>query len=151
MVESLSLSNVIESEFRLAVLETDSPDRLFEVFKRLTLTTGRAVYGWSPDDGLYRLGTERIFIPQTRSVGDALGYIAASRHYGIYLLQNIGNSITKPSIQRALGRILSKNDNVRRLVIMLDTSFQVPEELKKDVVRIKHSVSNRQLNGHVPS
>lgn len=147
MVDSISLSNVIESDFRLAALETEQPERLFEVFKRLTLTTGRAVYGWSPDDGLYRLGTERIFIPQTRSIGDAISYIAASRHYGIYLLRDMGDALQKPSIQRALERVVNKDDSVRRLVIMLDEQVQVPEALHGHVVRIRHSVQGREING----
>lgn len=147
MVESLSLANVIESDFKLAALETDSPDRVIEVFKRLTLTTGRAVYGWSPDNGLYRLGTERIFIPQTRSVGDALSYIAASRHYGIYLLQHLGDNMGKPSVQRAIGRILDKEDGVRRLVIMVEQRCQVPAELRGQVVRIRHSTNGQRANG----
>ncbi|MCC5857961.1 MAG: hypothetical protein JJT90_07390 [Ectothiorhodospiraceae bacterium] len=148
MAESLSLANVIESDFRLAALETASPERVFDVFKRLTLTTGRAVYGWSPDNGLYRLGTERIFIPQTRSVGDALSYIAASRHYGIYLMQNLGDSLSKPSVQRAVKRILEKQDSIRRLVIMVDDSCQVPAELRPYVARIRHSTGKRQANSN---
>ncbi len=147
MVDSLSLSNVIESDFRLAALETEQPERLFDVFKHLTLTTGKAVYGWSQDDGLYRLGTERIFIPQTRTIGDALSYIAASRHYGIYLLRDMGPSLQKPSIQKALARILDRDDQVRRLVIMLDSSLEVPPELEKSVVRIRHSVQGKEVNG----
>ncbi len=147
MASSLSLANVIDSDFRLAALETQSPDRVFEVFKRLTLTTGRAVYGWSPNDGLYRLGTERIFIPQTRSIGDALGYISASRHYGIYLLQDIVPMLEKPSIMRALERINAKEDNVRRLVILLGRSVTIPTELSAQVAMIRHSVPQRAANG----
>ncbi len=147
MAESLSLAKVIESDFRLATLETANPDRVFDVFKRLTLTTGRAIYGWSPDNGLYRLGTERIFIPQTRSVGDALSYIAASRHYGIYLMQDLGNSLAKPSVQRAISRILDKEDGVRRLVVIVEEHCQIPDELVDDVVRIRHNTSRQQMNG----
>lgn len=147
MASSLSLANVIDSDFRLAALETQSPDRVFEVFKRLTLTTGRAVYGWSPNDGLYRLGTERIFIPQTRSIGDALGYISASRHYGIYLLRDIVPMLEKPSIMRALERINDKEDNVRRLVILLGESVTIPRELTAQVAMIRHSVPQRAANG----
>ncbi|MCP1674785.1 hypothetical protein J2T57_001923 [Natronocella acetinitrilica] len=147
MASSLSLANVIDSDFRLAALETNTPERVFEVFKRLTLTTGRAVYGWSPDDGLYRLGTERIFIPQTRSIGDALGYISASRHYGIYLLQDITQTLEKPSILRAFERITEKDDNVRRLVILLGETVTVPEHLAPQVAMIRHSVPQHAANG----
>lgn len=147
MGKSLSLANVIDSEYRLAALETPTPDRVFEVFKRLTLTTGRAVYGWSPNDGLYRLGTERIFIPQTRSIGDALGYIAASRHYGIYLLQDITPMLAKPSIVRALERITQKDDNVRRLVILLGDPVEIPEELTPHMAVIRHTAPSQAANG----
>ncbi len=147
MAESLSLANVIESDFRLAALETTGPDRVFDVFKRLTLTTGRAIYGWSPDNGLYRLGTERIFIPQTRSAGDALSYIAASRHYGIYLLRDLGQSLGKPSVQRAVHRILDKDDSVRRLGIMMDAHSDIPEPLRPHVARIRHNAGTQRMNG----
>ncbi|MDN3517661.1 hypothetical protein QWY84_08575 [Aquisalimonas lutea] len=141
-----SLHKVIDSEFRLAVLETHEPDRVVEAFKRLTLTTGRAVYGWSPNDGLYRLGTERIFIPHTRSFTDALGYIAASRHYGIYLVRDFQNALDKPSVQRALQRILAKDDDVRRLVLMLGSDVTIPEELRGQLARIRHNTA-RRANG----
>lgn len=147
MASALSLANVIDSDFRLAALQTHAPDRVFEVFKRLTLTTGRAVYGWSPDDGLYRLGTERIFIPQTRSIGDALGYISASRHYGIYLLQDVVHMLEKPSIARAMERILQKDDNVKRLVILMGESVAVPSQLEGQVAVIRHAAPERAATG----
>jgi len=145
MIDSISLANVINSEFRLAALETGQPDHLFEVFKRLTLTTGKAVYGWSPNDGLYRLGTERIFIPQTRSINDALSYIAASRHFGIYLFRELGQTLAKPNVERSLVKIHDKADNVRRLVVMMDESIELPENLDKFVVRIRHTVQGKDV------
>lgn len=147
MASSFSLANVIDSDFRIAALETHQADRVLEVFKRLTLTTGRAVYGWSPDDGLYRLGTERIFIPQTRSIGDALGYISASRHYGIYLLQDVSHLLDKPSLLRALERILQKDDNVRRLVILLGESVTLPQGLEGQIAVIRHAAPEEAANG----
>lgn len=137
MIESLN--KVIDSEFRLAILDTETPDRVVDAFKRLTLTTGRAVYGWSPNDGLYRLGTERIFIPHTRSLVDALGYVAASRHYGIYLVRDFQDGLGKPSVQRAFQRILEKDDDVRRLVLLVGTDVALPEALKGQFARIRHS------------
>ncbi len=142
MIESLH--KVVDSEFRLAVLETTEPDRVVEAFKRLTLTTGRAVYGWSPNDGLYRLGTERIFIPHTRSLTDALGYVAASRHYGIYLVRDFHNALEKPSVQRAFQRILAKDDDVRRLVLMLGSEVTIPEALRGQLARIRHNTARQQ-------
>lgn len=145
MIESLH--KVVDSEFRLAVLETTEPDRVVEAFKRLTLTTGRAVYGWSPNDGLYRLGTERIFIPHTRSLTDALSYMAASRHYGIYLVRDFHNALEKPSVQRAFQRILAKDDDVRRLVLMLGSDVAIPEALRGQLARIRHNTARQGTTG----
>ena len=147
MTEALNLANVIESEHRLALLETEQPERVVEHFKRLTLTTGRAVYGWSPNDGLYRLGSERIFIPYTRTLPDALSYVAASRHYGIYVLRGIGDQLSKNAVKQALARILNKTDDTRRLVIVLDQDVDVPEDLESSVVRIRHNVTAARRAG----
>lgn len=143
MSGSFNLSRVIDSEFRIAALETGSPDRILDVFKRLTLTSGRAIYGWSPDNGLFRLGSERIFIPQTRSVGDAINYIAASRHYGIYVLKDMDQALQNPSVQRGLERLLQRDDGIRRLLIMMDRQINLPEKLAGQVVRIRHQAGDK--------
>jgi hypothetical protein len=126
------LQRVIDSRYRLAALETTEGDRILGVFKRLTLTTGRAVYHWTPENGLYRLGIEHIFIPRTRAPADVLSYIAASRHYGIYLLYGFNNAL-----------INSADDNVRRLVIMVGEQVDIPQTLRKDVAMIRHNVRPR--------
>lgn len=143
MSGSFNLSRVIDSEYRIAALETRAPDRILDVFKRLTLTSGRAIYGWSPDNGLYRLGSERIFIPQTRSVGDAINYIAASRHYGIYVLKDMDRALQNSSVQRGLERLLQRDDGIRRLLVMMDTQIDLPEKLAGKVVRIRHQASEK--------
>jgi len=143
MSGSFNLSRVIDSEYRIAALETRAPDRILDVFKRLTLTSGRAIYGWSPDNGLYRLGSERIFIPQTRSVGDAINYIAASRHYGIYVLKDMDRALQNSSVQRGLERLLQRDDGIRRLLVMMDTQINLPEKLAGKVVRIRHQASDK--------
>lgn len=143
MSGSFNLSRVIDSEYRIAALETRAPDRILDVFKRLTLTSGRAIYGWSPDNGLYRLGSERIFIPQTRSVGDAINYIAASRHYGIYVLKDMDRALQNSSVQRGLERLLQRDDGIRRLLVMMDTQINLPEKLAGKVVRIRHQASEK--------
>lgn len=131
------LEQVIDSDYRIALLETSEPDRLLSLFKRFTLSTGRAVYDWSPEHGLYRLGIEHIFIPRTRAPGDALAYVISSRHYGIYLLRNFGSALGKPSIQRQLTQLVEKKDNVRRLVILLGDDLALPEALQGHSIRVR--------------
>lgn len=147
MEENVSFEKLINSGLRLAVLETGDPDRIVALFKRLTLTTGQAVYDWSPDNGLYRLGIETIFIPRTRTPVDALAYVSSARHYGIYLMRGFENAVVKPSVQKMMQAIVDKDDGVRRLVIMLGQDIDVGPNLKKHCARIRHNVKSAQKTG----
>jgi len=135
-----TLQRVIDSNYRIAALETGETERLLALFKRLTLTTGRAVYHWTGDSGLYRLGVEHIFIPRTRAPSEVLSYISASRHYGIYLLQDFANALPKASVQRALHEIHARDDDVRRLGLVLGGSIEMPEGLRGRTAMIRHNV-----------
>lgn len=126
MDEKQNLEQVIESNYGVAVLETTDPLGLVAHLKRLTLTTGRAVYDWSAEHGLYRLGIEHIFIPRTRAPIDVLAYITSSRHYGIYLLRDFDEALSRPIVERQLLKLLDKQDGVRRLVCFAGKSVRLP-------------------------
>lgn len=142
-----TLQRVIDSDVNIAILDTPETDRVLSLFKRLTLTTGRAVYDWTPDNGLYRLGIEHIFIPRTRAPADVIAYIAASRHYGIYLLRDFETALAKPSIQQALNTISAKDDGVRRLVILVGESLRLPDGINGRVARVRQNVKERRRTG----
>lgn len=142
-----TLQRVIDSNYRIAALETGETERLLALFKRLTLTTGRAVYHWTADSGLYRLGVEHIFIPRTRAPSEVLSYINASRHYGIYLLQDFADALPKASVQRALHEIHARDDDVRRLVLVVGENIEIPEGLRGRTAMIRHNVRAKQQAG----
>lgn len=135
MEELASLDRVIESEFRIAAVDTDSPEQLLELCKRITITTGRAIYGWNPDNGLYRLGVNHIFIPRTRTPMDVIAYINSSRHYGIYLFGGLGEALSKPAIERQLINLATRDDGVRRLLLITGEA-ELPPALQQHVVRL---------------
>lgn len=140
-----TIQRVIDSNYRLAALETGESERLLALFKRITLTTGRAVYHWMPTSGLYRLGVDHILIPRTQAPGDVLAYIAASRHYGIYLLEQFDDALAKNSIQRALMEISERDDTIRRLVILMGENLELPApELRRRTAIIRHNVRPRE-------
>lgn len=148
MEATRTIERVIDSNYRLAALETKEPDRLVALFKRLTLTTGRAIYHWSPDSGLYRLGVDHILIPRTRAPADVLSYVNASRHYGIYLLERFDDALPKQSVRRVLAEICERDDDVRRLVVLVGERLELPDELRGRIAAIRHNVRPRQ---HEPS
>lgn len=137
------LQRLIDSKYRVATLKTQEIDRLLAVFKRYSLTSGEAVYDWTPRSGLYRIGVEHIFIPRTRTPADALAYIAASRHYGIYLLRGFELALAKPSIQKALCSLCDTNDGVQRLVLLIGVDSYLPAALQDRVATIRHNVRER--------
>jgi hypothetical protein len=140
-----TIQHVIDSNYRLAALETGESDRLVALFKRIALTTGRAVYHWLPASGLYRLGVDHILIPRTQAPADVLAYILHSRHYGIYLLQHFDEALAKNSVQRTLLEIGELDDSIRRLVIMVGDNLEMPTpELKRRTATIRHNVRPRE-------
>lgn len=138
-----TLQRVLDSTYRIAALQTQETDRLVALFKRYTLTTGQAVYSWTPQGGLYRLGVEPIFIPRTRTPTDVLAYIAASRHYGIYLLRDFESALAKSSIQNTLCSLSDIDDGVRRLVLLMGAYPHLPPLLQGRVATIRHNVRER--------
>ena len=139
-----TLQKLIDSDYRIAALDTPEVDRLLGVFKRLTLTTGRAVYDWTPDSGLYRLGIEHIFIPRTRTPSDVIAYVASSRHYGIYLLRDFHEPLARSSVQDMMLRVADAEDSVRRLIILVGQELEIPEGLRGKVAMIRHNVRARE-------
>ncbi|RFA27747.1 hypothetical protein CAI21_14075 [Alkalilimnicola ehrlichii] len=142
--KNISLDKLIDSPYRLAVLDTAEPERLLSLFKRQALTSGRAIYDWSPENGLYRLGIEHIFIPRTRAPADALAYVISSRHYGIYLLREFDIALGKPSIHRQLTQLLEKEDKIRRLVVFLGKDIEIPAVFDSYVARLRHQIRPSQ-------
>jgi len=143
-----TLQRIIDADYGLAALQTSEPERLLAMFKRLTLTTGKAIYHWQPDSGLYRLGAEHILIPRTRTPKDVLSYISAARHYGIYMLEGFDDALTHNSIQHQMEWILTKGDGVLRLMIVVDDAIRIPERLRPRTAVIRpHPASTSRNRG----
>ena len=138
-----TLQRVLDSTYRIAALQTQETDRLVGLFKRYALTTGQAVYDWTAQGGLCRIGVEPIIIPRTRTPTDVLAYIAASRHYSIYLLREFDSALTKPSIQNTLCSLSDIDDGVRRLMLLMGTYSHLPPALQERVATIRHFVRER--------
>jgi hypothetical protein len=125
-----TLQRIISSDYRMAALQTTEPERLLALFKRLTMTTGQAIYHWQPENGLYRLGAEHILIPRTRSSNEVVAYIKAAKHYGVYLLEGFESALSRQSIQGEIHTIVQRDDDVRRLMLFMGDTVTIPEPLK---------------------
>jgi hypothetical protein len=142
-----TLQRVIESDYRMAALETNDPERVVGLFKRLALTTGRATYHWQPESGLYRIGAEHILIPRTRSPDDLLSYVQAARHFGVYVIEGFDNAMGRGSIQRQLLNIVNKDDDVRRLMLFMGDRVRVPEGLHPYTATLRQNTGTAAAGG----
>ncbi|MCS4505024.1 hypothetical protein KBTX_01571 [wastewater metagenome] len=134
-----AVERIIGSGYRLASIHTTDGDRLVALFKRLTLTTGRAVYHWRAGAGLYRLGIEHILIPRTRTPSEVLSYIRASRHFGIYVLEGFDEALRRQSVADDLTAIADGAGDTQRLVVFVGEAPPMPASLEGRVARVRHN------------
>lgn len=142
MQQLRQIERLVDSDFRLAAIATPDPERVVDLFRRLTQQTGRAVYRWSPGEGLYRLGVEHILIPRTARPADVLDYIASTIHFGVYLLPGFDEALEAHRPVELMRRIANAGDRVRRLVILLGENPVVPSALQPFTVRVRHAFRN---------
>jgi hypothetical protein len=134
------IQRLVDSNFRLAAIETRDKARIIGLFRALSRATGKAVYCWSAEEGLYRLDAEHVSIPQTRRLAGALDYIESSIHYGIYLLPGINAPLRQPEITNAVRRAATGSDRVQRLVVMVDKALELPTALAPVTARLRHGM-----------
>ncbi len=138
-----TIEQLVELNYRLCAVETPEPERIVELFRRLNAATGRAIYVWRHERGLYRLGAEQILIPRTGQAMDVLTYINASKHYGVYILSEFSPFLDNKPVEKALTTLVSPDNPVHRLMIVVGQYADLPAALDDAAVRIRHSMRQR--------
>ena len=144
MIQYKSIAQLVDLDYRLASIESPEPERIVELFRRLNAATGRAIYIWRYESGLFRLGAEQISIPRTGQPNDVLTYIAASKHYGAYVLTDFADYFedNKPLTEK-VESLISPDNPVHRQLIMLSNFNALPISLDVQSVKIRHSMKQR--------
>ena len=129
MDEMQSIEALIDSDARLALVETSDSDRIIEWLRKLFSTTGRASYVWTAEQGLRRIAAEHILIPGTQRPSEVLRYILASHHFGIYLLCDFQAALSDPEVVARLEQQMADINAVRKLVLLLGVHYKLPTRL----------------------
>lgn len=127
---------LINSNARLAVIETDEPDRVVEWLRKQFSLTGQASYVWTAQQGLQRLAIEHIVIPGTRHPLDVLEHIRTSQHFGVYLLRDFHAGISDPKVCARLEQQISEVGTARKLLLLLGTKHRLPTRLATRIEQI---------------
>jgi hypothetical protein len=141
------IAELLDSPFRLAALESPEPSRVVNIFRQMNAASGKAVYDWVPNSGLYRIGAEQIYIPRTATPADLLEYITSSRHYGIYLLREFDVMLGDATNLNRLQKAINVAGNVHRLVVLLGVTVHLPTVLRSAAARIQHTMRKREPLG----
>ncbi len=136
MDEMQPIRALINSDTRLAVVETGDHDRIIDWLRKMFTKTGQASYVWTAQDGLRRIAVEHILIPNTLRPLDAMEHILASQHFGIYLLHNFQVGLSIPNVCARLEQQITDTGSVRKLVLLLGTHHRLPTRLATRVAKI---------------
>lgn len=141
MAQRQPIEQLVQADFRLIAIETTTPERVMEMFRSFSQRTGKAVYHWTAEEGMFRLGGfEHIIIPHTQRPVDVLDYIASNNLYGVYLLRGVNTVLDDKRTIAGLRRIAELQDGTPRLIVLLDEKIQMPEELQDLSARVKHGL-----------
>jgi hypothetical protein len=136
MDEMQPIEALIDSDTRLAVVETSEHNRIIEWLRKLFSTTGRASYVWTAQHGLQRIAIEHILIPNTLRPLDVLDHILTSHHFGIYLLRDFQAALSDPMVCARLERQMDDTGSAHKLVLLLGAHHKLPTRLATRVEQI---------------
>jgi len=134
------LKKLLESGHRLITIETEQVDHVCDLLLELGRFSAKPYYIASPQQAMYRVGVSHIGIPRTQTNSGLIQHIAASKHFGGYILCDYADILESNEAVKLLTHIATAETH--KVVIMVAKSFTIPEKLKPFVVRSKHKKKN---------
>ncbi|HET8897203.1 MAG TPA: hypothetical protein VFN09_00275 [Rhodanobacteraceae bacterium] len=132
------LGRIVESSRNLVLLDTADSGDFVERLRLLTRRSGQSLYLWKQETGLLSLREGDLVVPGCRRLTDALRFIRRSMHFGIYLLQDVGE-LLRPQDTVLLAQIARLNDGPARRVVLMGPADDYSESLR--AVSLQLSVS----------
>jgi hypothetical protein len=132
------LEKILESKYRLISIESYDTERVLDLFLQLSRFSNKAFYQANPNEGMHRMGASHITIPRTQSTKEQLQYIEASKHYGVFIIRDIGDELENPKIITLLKNIATGDKP--KVVILLSEYLDLPRQLKPYILRSKHQL-----------
>lgn len=132
------LEKILESKYRLISIESYDTERVLDLFLQLSRFSNKAFYLANPNEGMSRMGASHITIPRTQSIKEQLEYIEASKHYGVFIIRDIGEELENSKNITLLINIATSS--TPKVVILLSEYLDVPRQLKPYILRSKHQL-----------
>ena len=131
------LENILDGKHRLVSMESYDVERVLEVLGRLGRRSSKALYLWSPQEGMRRLGAGHIVVPGTDTPKGLLQHIAESRHFGVYVLREFNDALQDKANQVVLKKIAG-DEISPKVIMLLGEQVLLPDSLKPLTLRSRH-------------
>ncbi len=132
------LEKILESKFRLISIESYETERVLDLYLQVSRFSNKAFYLANPNEGMSRMGASHITIPRTQSIKEQLEYIEASKHYGVFIIRDIGEELENSKNINLLKNIATSS--TPKVVILLSEYLDIPRQLKPYILRSKHQL-----------
>ena len=130
MPEQNDLELLLRSQTPIVVIESLEEPRILQLFTRLGLRLGQAVFRWSVTEGLRRqevnFGSEEM----APDPGHVLKHIKATTQSGLYLLLDYHPYIQDPLHIRLIKEIAQGYADTPRTLIFISCRFDIPLEVR---------------------
>ena len=132
------LEKILESKYRLISIESYDTERVLDLFLQLSRFSSKAFYLANPNEGMSRMGASHITIPRTQTVKEQLEHIESSKHYGVFIIRDIGDELEDSKNIKLLKEIAT--GNTPKVVILMSEYLDIPRQLKPYILRSKHQL-----------
>ena len=142
---------IVGDEKSVIAIDTPRADEILAQFRQFAVRSGNAIYAWNETEGILSLRGGDLAVPGSTRIADALRYVNASIHFGVYLFVGIGNilrfSPTRPQAMAALRQIARGRvgGNARKLVL-IDTHVALSDGFDDQMSRyVDAPVAQRRI------
>lgn len=138
-----TLEELLNTRTPIVVIESHEEHKVLGLVERLANLNGRRMFTWNVTQGL-RLYSNTESVYNTRDLLAALQHIESSPAEAIYLLVDAHPFLQDPVVVRMMKNIALKADVVRRQLILLSPSLEVPDEINRHVARFSPALPDKQ-------
>lgn len=140
------IDKLTEQAYSLVYFESLRSAHITDLFKSLSLASSKAIYHWTPDNGLYRMDASHIMIPRSQTPRHLLELIHGTPHFGVYLLSQFDEALKEQHNVDMLKKIIAGYHSNPKMLILLGNEMDIPAELRPSVAHIRHTLHSGQTD-----
>ncbi|WP_126454726.1 hypothetical protein [Sulfuriflexus mobilis] len=140
------IDKLTEKAYSLVYFESVRSAHITDLFKSLSLASSKAIYHWTPDNGLYRMDASHIMIPRSQTPRHLLELIHGTPHFGVYLLSQFDEALKEQHNVDMLKKIIAGYNSNPKMIILLGNQMDIPADLRPSVAHIRHTLHSSQTD-----